>query len=245
MEKYKIKEKDNIKHIKNYFLKNKDQIKGINIGPYKIVGVGKQSLMLKHGNGDSVWANYIDIIKSIKKPDESTGYISLIIQKFVEGVTIKSNDETEAEEIFRKIVDKTEDYDNLLKIQSLLQDKIEKLQKKGNYRERLDLNKLLPVIKITNKKSSTLLKSDDESLNDDNELSNEKLVLDLLVDTLKKEYGVDTFKYRGVANLNTLKDTIKWQIEYITGIFNNEYTDGFFKISDKIAEIYYLKNPNE
>ncbi|MDR3223323.1 MAG: hypothetical protein LBT66_06330 [Methanobrevibacter sp.] len=252
MEKYQIKEKDNIKHIKDYFLNNKDHVKGVNLGSYKIVGVGRQSLMLKHANGDSVWVNYIDLIKSIKNPDEATGYIALIIQKFVDGVTINVNDETEAEEIFRKVIDKTGGYNDLLKIQSLLQDKIKKLQKEGNYRERLDLNTLFPKITINEvSKSTTLLKSDDRSLNIDSELNendelrNEKLILNSLEDILKKEYNLTNFQYRGVANLNTLKETIKWQINEITGIFNNEYTDGFFKINKEIAEIYYLKLENK
>ncbi|MDR2830698.1 MAG: hypothetical protein LBB45_06675 [Methanobrevibacter sp.] len=246
VKKYKIKEKDNIKHIRDYFLKNKENIKGINLGSYKITGVGRQSLMLKHGNGDSVWVNYIDLVKSIKKPEEATGYIALIIQRFVDGLTINFECETEAEEIFRKIVDKTENYNDLLKIQTLLQDKIEKLQKKGNYREILDLNKLFPRITITNEilKSSGLLKSDDGSLNVNDELIDEKLILNLLEDILKKKYNVNNFKYRGVANLNTLKETIKWQINEITGIFNSEYSDGFFKVDKEIAEIYYLKLRN-
>ncbi|MDR2623147.1 MAG: hypothetical protein LBC39_01050 [Methanobrevibacter sp.] len=243
MEKYQVKEKDNIKHIKNYFLKNKDHIKGTNLGSYKIVGIGKQSLMLKHVNGDSVWINYVDLVKSIKKSDEATGYIALLIQKFVDGVAINSKDETAAEEIFRKVVDKAENYDDLLKIQSLLQNKIEKLQKKGNYRERLDLNKLFPKITISNEtlKSPRLLKSDPGSLNVSDKLKDEKTVLNLLEDSLKKEYDVTIFKYRGVDNLNTLKETIKWQIKEITGIFNSEHSDGFFKINKEIAEVYYLK----
>lgn len=250
MLKYQIKEKDNIKHIKDYFISNKDEIIGINLGSYKITGVGKQSLMLKHSNGDSVWVNYIDLIKSIKKPDEATIQLALIIRKFVAGVTVDIGYESEAEDIFRKVVDKTENYTELLEIQLLLQSKIEKLQETGNYREKLDLNKLFDKITITNAmlNSSGLLKYDDEKLDVDNDelrdtKINLKLSLNLLENILKKDYDVSTFKYRGIANLNLIKELIKWQIEDITGIFNSEDTDGFFKINaeTKMVEVYYIK----
>jgi hypothetical protein len=247
--KYQIKEKDNIKHIKNYFISNKDEVRGINLGSYKITGVGNQSLMLKHSNGDSEWVNYIDLIKSIKNPNEASRPIALIIKKFIAGVSVDIKHETESEEIFRKIIDKTERYTDLLEIQLLLQDKIEKLQEEGKYRERLDLNKLFDKITITPTmlKSSNLLKFDEEELDVDDETKdtkiNLKLTLNLLEDILKKDYNVSTFKYRGITNLNLLKELIKWQIEEITGIFNAEHTDGFFKIHNetKTAEIYFIK----
>jgi hypothetical protein len=206
--------------------------------------------MLKHSNGDSVWVNYIDLVKSIKNPSEASRHVALIIKEFIDGVVIDIEYESESEEIFRKIIDKTENYADLIEIQLLLQDKIEKLQENGNYRERLNLNNLFDKIIITNAmlKSSDLLKFEDEKLEIyDDELKdskiNLKLTLNLLENILKKDYEISTFKYRGIANLNLLKELIKWQIEEITGIFNSEHTDGFFKIHNEIktAEIYFIK----
>jgi hypothetical protein len=238
MKKYRFAEKNNAGPLKKYFNDNKENIKGTTLGSYKIIGVGEKSIMLKHVNDDTSWVKYNDILKACITPNEAIGPISLIINKYIEGITIDIVEESEASELFRKIIDQNENYNVLVEIQALLDEKIDKKRKDGNYRERLDLNKILPTILITDK-LITLAKNKENT-----DVNEKKLSLMALEIAIKEEVNDSLqFHYRGVSNIFIMKEQIKWQMSEISGIFKGKHVDGFYKIDldSNIVDIYYIK----
>jgi len=239
----RIEKTESVEDIENFFLENKDKIKGNSYYNIKIAGIGEKALMVVINNNSSnkEFVKYEDLCRYIEgfKRDVYNQaympafYVRIILNEFtdldinIDDVTNEKRIKEDKElEMFKRIIG-SKSVSDLRKLKNIIIEELdEKVDNNSAEFEELDMNKAFRT-DLINEQDIEKIRNENKELLDESDAAEKEIYKELAIMALQKnEERVwdEKFKIRGVmvSDMRQLAHEIKDEREDRYTVFRTE-----------------------